>query len=339
MVSPVVIGDREVFTNASAGVVVSGSQYSSAEDLLRDADTAMYHAKAGGKSRFAVFEDGMNARAMRRLEIESDLHRALANNQFVVYYQPIVALTDGAMLEVEALVRWNRPNRGLVMPADFIPIAEETGLIFELGHWVLKQACQQAMEWHTNLMQQRPLRVSVNVSAKQLYRPSFVPMVREVLRETGLPGNMLKLEIAESVLMQERDAVIPTLNQLKEMGIKLAIDDFGASYTSMAYVSTLPIDTIKIDKEFIQKIGCREEHAIIEAIFALAKVLNVDITSEGIETADQLSELRTMGCSHGQGHYLARPMPAEHIGMLFMLPGQLNVFDDLGAIVDSRRAA
>lgn len=317
---PVHILDSDVFPNASAGVVVNGAHYSLAEDVLRDADTAMYEAKSEGKSRYVVFEDAMNIQAKRRLEIETDLHRALDEEQFEVYYQPIVSLEDGSIAEVEALVRWRHPTRGFLPPSEFIPVAEDTGLIVDLGEWVLRTACRQASQWRASDPSLSTLRVGVNVSVRQLRLPEFVSQVKSALSESGLPGGQLKLELTETIVIEDTDVIIPRLHQLKAMGVQLAIDDFGSGYSSMTYISTLPIDTLKIDKEFTAKLGSREQDAIVEAIVCLAKALNVDVTSEGIETVEQMDVLREIGCDKGQGYYFAKPMPADRLELVLTRP-------------------
>lgn len=307
--SPIILQGYEMFVTASIGIAVSVGGYGDADALLRDADIAMYQAKNAGKAHHVVFDRSMNHHAMERLELEAELRQAIDNGELRVHYQPIMTLDTGKVSEVEALVRWEHPRRGLVPPSKFIPLAEETGLIAALGQWVLREACHQAAAWHAQYPDQEPLIISVNLSAKQLQHADLVGQVAEVLRESGLPPQCLKLEITESVMMANVDATIAKLYQLKELGLSLAVDDFGTGYSSMAYLSRFPIDTLKIDRSFVNRMGRQsEDDAIVRAIVNLAKTLNLRITSEGIETSEQLAELQALGCDHGQGYLFARPL-------------------------------
>ncbi len=318
---PLLVSGREVFTTASLGIACeSGASLDASrtpDDLVRDADTAMYRAKTEGKSRAVVFDARMNAQAVNRLELEMDLRRALEKEEFRVFYQPIVSLETRRVCEVEALVRWEHPVRGLVPPGDFIPLAEETGLIVPLGLWVLREACTQIRAWQEASRSGRPLRLSVNVSARQLQQPDLVAQVAEVLEETGLAPGCLKLEITESVMMLDADDTIPRLHALRALGICLAVDDFGTGYSSMAYLSSLPIDTLKIDRSFVSKMGRSDDDAaIVRAIVTLAKTLNLQITCEGIETPAQLAQLCALDCDQGQGYHFSRPLPAADCAAL-----------------------
>lgn len=313
---PLVVQGHTLFVSASIGVAQSGlamgvARTAQADDLLREADIAMYQAKNGGKSRCAVFDRRMNAEVMERLELEGDLRHAIAQNELVLHYQPIVSLETGALQEVEALVRWEHPRRGLIPPLRFIPIAEETGLIVPLGLWVLREACRQARVWQWEHPQEPPLVVGVNLSARQLEQPDLVAQVSAVLAETGLPAASLKLEITESVMMGNAEGMALQMRQLKALGVRLAVDDFGTGYSSMAYLSAFPLDTLKIDRAFVSKIGEPEGQAILQAIITLAHSLHLQITSEGIETLDQCRHLQALGCERGQGYYFARPQTSE----------------------------
>lgn len=312
--TPILVGGREIVTTGSLGIAASLGDLRLPDELLREADTAMYRAKTTGKARSIVFDRSMNAQALDRLNLEMDLRRALEMGEFRVYYQPIISLASGAVSEVEALVRWEHPERGLIPPIHFIPLAEEIGLIVPLGLWVLREACRQTREWNEGSDRRPPLTVSVNVSARQLKMPDFVAQVVQVLSETGFDTACLKLEITESVMMQETDVTIGKLHALKALGIRLAVDDFGTGYSSMAYLSSLPIDTLKIDRAFVGKMSQHtEDAAIVRAIVMLAKTLNLRITSEGIETVEQLTQLRALECDLGQGYHFSRPLPADQL--------------------------
>lgn len=317
---PVRIYEREVFTAASVGVAISENWDVAPEVLLRDADTAMYQAKAAGKGHYVVFERSMNDRILERLELEADLRRAVENREFRLYYQPIVDLDTGAMRGVEALVRWNHPKRGWIPPGKFIYIAEETGLIVPLGRWVLEEACRQANIWHTRYPDDKPLVISVNLSARQLQEGSLVDEVARVLAVSALSADHLELEITESVMMIDAEATIARLRALKALGVRLAVDDFGTGYSSMAYLSKFPLDTLKIDRSFVETLGPQDEkRAIVRAILTLAKTLNLSVTSEGIETPEQLEQLREMGSNRGQGFYFAHPLTPEMVNGLLGL--------------------
>ncbi len=318
---PLLVSGREVFTTASLGIACESGLTLGAErtpdDLVRDADTAMYRAKTEGKSRAVVFDSNMNAQAVNRLELEMDLRRALEKEEFRVFYQPIVSLETRRICEVEALVRWEHPVRGLVSPGDFIPLAEETGLIVPLGLWVLRHACEQVRAWQEAQHCGRPLRLSVNVSARQLQQPDLVAQVAQVLEETGLAPACLNLEITESVMMLDADDTIPRLHALRALGVSLAVDDFGTGYSSMAYLSSLPIDTLKIDRSFVTQMARSDDDAaIVRAIVTLAKTLNLQITCEGIETPAQLAQLCLLDCDQGQGYHFSRPLPANDFALL-----------------------
>lgn len=318
---PLLVSGREVFTTASLGIACESGASMDAprtpDDLVRDADTAMYRAKTEGKSRTVVFDAGMNTQAVNRLELEMDLRRALEKEEFRVFYQPIVTLETRRVCEVEALVRWEHPVRGLVPPGDFIPLAEETGLIVPLGLWVLREACVQVRVWQEAQHSGRPLRLSVNVSGRQLQQPDLVAQVADILEETGLAPSCLKLEITESVMMLDADDTIPRLHALRALGVCLAVDDFGTGYSSMAYLSSLPIDTLKIDRSFVTKMGRSDDDAaIVRAIVTLAKTLNLQITCEGIETPAQLAQLCSLDCDQGQGYHFSRPVPAADFAAL-----------------------
>jgi len=304
---------RTVFTTVSIGMALSNSEYSLPEEILRDADTAMYAAKASGKARYSIFDTAMGTRAIARLEIETDLRRALAADELVLHYQPEVDLRSGAIIGFEALVRWQHPRRGLVPPLEFIPIAEETGLIVPLGAQVLEGACVQMRRWQREFPNLADLKISVNLSGRQFLSKDIVPMVERSLRVSGLPPRCLDLEITESVLMEDTDAAIRTLLELKSLGVGLQIDDFGTGYSSLSYLHRLPFDTLKIDRSFVNSMGVQEDGLeIVRTIMTLAQSLRLRVIAEGIENRVQLSYLRDMGCGYGQGYHFYRPLDVDH---------------------------
>jgi diguanylate cyclase (GGDEF)-like protein/PAS domain S-box-containing protein len=312
--SPVRLENREVFTTVSIGIALSTPEHDHPGQLLRDADVALYRAKAQGKARYAIFDPGMDAQAMERLELETDLRHAVERGELRAYYQPIVDLATGRVCEVEALLRWEHPRRGMISPLQFIPLAEETGLIIEVGHWVLVEACRQALRWQIEHPTVPPLTVSVNLSVRQLQNPALVEEVAGVLAATGLDPATLRLEITESVVMEDAESTAETLRALKQLGIELAIDDFGTGYSSLSYLNRFSIDAVKIDRSFVAQIGkSPRDTTIVRAIIALASSLQLGVTAEGIESAEQLRQLRQLGCDRAQGYFLARPTPPDEI--------------------------
>jgi diguanylate cyclase (GGDEF)-like protein len=303
---------REVFVTASVGIAISTGDDDTAESLIRTADLAMYQAKTSGKARYAVFDPEMNDRAWQRLEIETDLRRALDRGEFVLHYQPIVDLASGRIEELEALIRWQHPKRGIVPPNAFIPIAEETGLIVPIGRWVLEQACEQLRAWGND-----DLVVSVNLAARQFQDPQLLSEVGRVLTQTGIAPRQLKLEITESAAMHDAAATETTLRQLKALGVGLAIDDFGTGYSALSYLKRFSVDTLKVDRSFVNGIGHNiDDTAIVSAIVALARTMGLEVTAEGVETADQREHLRVLGCNRGQGYYFARPRDRAEVSDL-----------------------
>jgi diguanylate cyclase (GGDEF)-like protein len=313
---PVRLGNRDFVGTASIGVATTKADGTLTDtgELLRDADLAMYSAKAAGRDRFAVFDPAMYADILREADERSQLEIALAHDEFVVHYQPIVDLPSGRLTGVEALVRWRHPQRGLIGPNAFIPLAESTGLIVPLGRWVLRQACRQAVTWHANLPGAEELRVSVNLSPRQFQYASLVGDVQEILVETGIDPGRVVLEITESLLMQDTDATIATLEQLRALGVQLAIDDFGTGYSSLSYLKRFPVNILKIDRSFVNGITTDPEDATLaEAVVQLGRALHLQTVAEGIETADQQAALRLLGCEYGQGYLYARPAEASEI--------------------------
>ena len=306
----------EIYTSASVGVAYGREGYQEAEELLRDANIAMFRAKSGGRGRRAIFDASMRRAAVNRLTLETDLRRAVERGEFMLYYQPVIALDSGAVTGFEALIRWNHPKRGLVMPGDFIPLAEETGLIVPLGRWVLVTACEEAVRWEK--LGLGPLQISVNVSARQLALPYLVEQVAQVVEQTGLAPERLNLEITESVLMDQAESVVAKLRELRRLGVGLHIDDFGTGYSSLAYLHRFPCDTLKIDKSFLLSHPTPDEDpwAIIGTIRSLAQLLGMAVTAEGVEQPEHLERLREIGCEHAQGFYMSRPVPADRIPAL-----------------------
>jgi diguanylate cyclase (GGDEF)-like protein len=310
--APFKLYGHELFTTASIGIVLRPAGYDEPEELLRDADTAMYRAKEGGKARHAVFDLAMRVKAVSLLRLETDLRRAVEQGEFVVYYQPVVWLASGRVVGFEALVRWQHPERGLVPPGRFVPLAEETGLIVPIGLFVLREASRQAALWRSRFPDNRPLSVSVNLSAVQLSRPGLADRVAEILEETGLDGRDLSLEITESAIMRDEAAVSAAFSRLKDLGVRLHVDDFGTGYSSLAALHRYPVDALKIDRSFISGMEAGGEKAeIVQTIATLAHQLGLDVVAEGVETPEQLERLREMGCDHGQGHFFSKPLPAE----------------------------
>lgn len=306
------IDGHELYISTSIGIALGNFEVDSPTDILRDADLAMYRAKSNGKAHYALFDRSLTYHAQERLELETDLRHAVERGELRIHYQPIIDLGTSRITEMEALVRWMHPKRGLIYPAQFIHIAEETGLILPIGQWVLREACRQAVVWQNQHPHKLPLVMSVNLSPRQFQQTNLVEMVNHCLQETRLPPQSLKLEITESMLMQDSENTETTLCKLKLLGVKLAIDDFGTGYCSLNYLKRFPVDTLKIDRSFIAGLGHNaEDTAIVRAIVAFGKALTLNITGEGIETQDQLEQLASLECEQGQGYYFSRPLSSD----------------------------
>ena len=298
-----------VFTSASIGIVPSSPGYEHAADLLRDADIAMYRAKEQGKARYAIFDQVMYEQTLELLQLESELRLALERQEFCLHYQPIVSLVTGRLTGFEALVRWRHPRYGFISPAKFIPVAEDTGLIVLIGEWVLRQACQQLHAWQTQYPTLAPLTMSVNLAAKQIKEANLLDRIARILTETGLDGKSLKLELTESMLMEDVQETVNTLLQIKAMNIQLSIDDFGTGYSSLSYLHSFPINTLKIDRSFVSQMNSdREKFEIVRTITALAHTLGIDVIAEGVETSEQFAQLQALGCEFGQGYFFSKPL-------------------------------
>jgi diguanylate cyclase (GGDEF)-like protein len=318
---PFHLQEHEVFISTSIGIALSTSQDKEPESFLRNADIALYRAKANGKAGYEVFDAAMHTEALERLQLETDLRRAIERHELEVHYQPIVDLQTLEIIGFEALARWQHPTLGMVAPIKFIPLAEETGLIMKLGWWVLHEACQQMAQWQQEHPICRSMSMSVNLSSKQFLQADLLDQVFDAIARTSLPARSLKLEITESVLMNHGETTRAKLKRLKDKGIRLSVDDFGTGYSSLSYLHRFPIDTLKIDRSFVNRLGAQPEDknlAIVEAINALAHKLGMDVVAEGVETMEQQELLRAIGCEAAQGYLFARPAPASAIQQIIL---------------------
>jgi diguanylate cyclase (GGDEF)-like protein/PAS domain S-box-containing protein len=314
---PLMVAGKELVVRGSIGIsILEGTSGAGADELIRDADAAMYIAKRDGKGGYRLFEPEMHAGVLARLELRADLQRALENGQFELHYQPIVRLADGCVAGMEALLRWHHPERGLVVPGDFIPFAEETGLIVPIGRWVLREACRQAIAvqrlWSENGAEGN-LYMCVNLSVKQLQHSDVISDVRDALAESGLEPSLLTLEITESMLIDDPDIAVVKLKELRALGVRVAMDDFGTGYSSLSYLSRFPVDVIKMDRSFLRPDTTREAIDLSSAVVALGSSLSLEVVAEGIELDEQLSRLRDLGCELGQGFHFAHPMESGHL--------------------------
>jgi diguanylate cyclase (GGDEF)-like protein/PAS domain S-box-containing protein len=314
---PFNIGGHEVFTTVSIGIAPSTTGYDRAEDILRDADTAMYRAKSLGKSRYEIFDREMHAHAMSLLHMETDLRRALERGEFAVHYQPIVSLETGEVQGFEALLRWQHPVHGFIPPSEFIPVAEETGIILPVGRWALEEACRQMREWQEQFPHAAPMFVSVNLSGRQFSNPELTDQIEQALRATGLAPESLKLEITESVVMDDIENTIGMLRRLRALGVESSIDDFGTGYSSLSYLHHFPSTTLKIDRSFISRMADQGENTeIVRTILLLARNLCMKVVAEGVETEGQLAQLQALSCDYGQGYLFSKPASATAIAKL-----------------------
>ena len=331
---PFVLDGNEAFVGVSIGIAEGGPETRSAEDLLREADTAMYHAKSDGRGRFRLFDPAMHRRATQRLQLEMDLRKAVKAEEFCLHYQPIIHLPNDSISGFEALIRWNHPRNELIRPDVFIPAAEELGLIGPLGTWVIRDACRQAVAWEREFRDAPPLTISLNCSIRQFYRANFLDEVCRILEESGANPRLLKIEVTESTLMDKPDVVCPVLEGLRKLGVRIGIDDFGTGYSSLAYLHRLPLDVLKIDRSFVSSMNSSDENQeIVHTIITLGRSLGLDVVAEGVETEEQRKLLVELGCTHAQGYLFSRPVPAADVERLLMSwQGRANLISDPASI-------
>jgi predicted signal transduction protein with EAL and GGDEF domain len=317
LLSPFVLERNEHVVTASIGIVLAGGADRDAEGLLRDADIAMYRAKQRGPGNWEIFDEALRNRALERVATERALRHALEAGELRLHYQPIVRLDGRILQSVEALVRWQHPERGLLPPGEFIPIAEESALILQIGAWTLREACEQASRWRASFGDLAPLPMSVNVSARQLTQVELPEIIRQVLAETGLSAGDLAIEVTETALIEDSSVPAASLHELKALGVTIVLDDFGTGYSSLSRLQSFPIDVLKIDRSFVMRLGTGEDDcAIVRAIAAMASALGLEVVAEGVESAEQAAEAQALGCGWAQGYYLARPAPATEIESL-----------------------
>jgi diguanylate cyclase (GGDEF)-like protein len=317
LAAPFQVDGNEIFVSASIGIAFGSLSYAKAEEILRDADTAMYRAKALGRSRHEVFNEELHLAALDRLKMETDLRHAIEEKSFGVQYQPIVALADGRMVGFEALVRWRHPVWGLVPPDQFIQVAEETGLILPIGRWVLSEACGRMHKWQQDHPSDPPLAINVNLSRRQLLQADLLEQIRLILKDTELPAESLRLEITESAILENPEGAVEFLNHLKSLDIGLCVDDFGTGYSSLSSLQQFPVNVLKIDRSFIRGMGPEgEKDEIVRAVVGLAHSLRMKVVAEGVETEGQLRRLRAMSCDYGQGYLLCRALDADAVDRL-----------------------
>lgn len=308
------LAGAEVTTSASMGIVTSSMSHDQPEQVLRSADMAMYRAKAAGRARYEMFDRAMHTDALERLQLETDLRRAVEDGEFVLHYQPIVSLRSGRVTGLEALIRWQHPQRGLVHPGDFINVAEETGLIIPIGKWVLFEACTQIVQWQRRHPRSAPLTIGVNLSVKQFSQPDLIDQIRTALDNTGALASSLRLEITEAAIIDKGRAAVAILAKIRELGAQVYLDDFGTGYSSLSYLHGLPIDAIKIDREFVSTMDTDDKHLrLVRTILTLAEIVNVRAEAEGISSAEQLRELRSLNCEQGQGYLFSAPITIEAV--------------------------
>jgi diguanylate cyclase (GGDEF)-like protein len=300
---------HELYVSITIGIAVGTHEYQQPEEIVRDADTAMYNAKVRGKACYLVFDKSMHVNALDRLELEIDLRHAIERKEFVLYYQPIITLENRSIMGFEALIRWQHPQRGFLLPMEFIPLAEETGLIIPLSLWIIREACRQMRIWHQQAASESPLIVSINISPKHFKHVNFVDQIITILDETTLNPEHLALEITETVIMDNTDHMIAVLSQLKDLGIKIHIDDFGTGYSSLSYLQRFPINTLKIDRSFIGRLGgTGKDIEIVQSIINMAHNMKLHVIAEGVEKAENLKILENLKCEYAQGYLFSHPL-------------------------------
>ena len=326
-VAPFQVENREIFLNLSTGIVLGTAEATEADQLLRNAELAMYESKSAGKGRCQVYNQQMHQKALERMQLEIDLRKGIKNNEFTLFYQPIICLQTGLIKGFESLIRWQHPEQGIISPGKFIPVAEETGLIIPLGIWVLEEACRQTKLWQQKYQGSSPLTINVNVAVQQFSYSSLVEEIDRILAETGLEPSCLKLEITESAIMENDHSAREVLEQLRERNISICLDDFGTGYSSLSYLHQFPVDNIKIDRSFVSRIeDSQEPNKIIDAIVDLAHHLDITVTAEGIETEEQLNYIRHTNCEFAQGYYFYSPLNAEAVEGMEILQQQQPLF-------------
>jgi EAL domain-containing protein (putative c-di-GMP-specific phosphodiesterase class I) len=315
---PISVGSHEVFTGVSIGIVFNDANYQQPDEILRDADNALYRAKATGKGRNVIFDSALHERAMASLRLENDLRRAVARKEFFFQYQPIVSLANGKIYGFEALMRWQHPERGLLLPDSFLDLAEETGFLSEIGEWLLLEACGLIRTWQKMLPDGYPLSLSVNLSRRQFKQPNLVDQIKFILSETSIEPSSLCLEITEGVFASQ-NGTHKMLTRLHELGVQLHMDDFGTGFSSLSVLHQAPIDTLKIDRSFVKRLngGGQEESTVVRAIMMLAREMKMNVIAEGIETDKQAAYLKTLNCPYGQGFLFSKPLPVEDVTALF----------------------
>jgi len=309
---PFHLDGHEIFTSASIGIVISSDRFKNANDLLRGADTAMYAAKTNGRRRHEFFNEQMYSKAVTMMGLESDLRRAIDRKEFSVFYQPILSVQTQKLVGFESLVRWKHPEQGYVSPAKFIPLAEDSGMMVPIGDWVFENVCLQVMEWKRQGVVQSGFYVSINVSARQLHQPDFVTNIKEVLRKCDLDPELVRIEITETVLLDENEVVLANLEALKRLNLQLYLDDFGTGYSSLSLLRKLDIEKLKIDQSFVRQLeNDGESREIVQGVIGLSHNLGIDVIAEGVETLEVFNKLKELGCDYVQGYYFSRPVCAE----------------------------
>ncbi len=317
MDEPFIIEGLEIFTAASVGIVVGDVHYDLAEDILRDADTAMYQAKRAGRSCYAVFDQTQQMHASALFQLETDLRRAIEREEMRVYYQPIVDIQKGRLVGFEALIRWHHSHRGLIAPGQFLPVAEETGLIVDLDRWLWRTAVHQLADWQTRFGEDLDLKISVNCSNRSFHRPDVTTFISEILQEADLPGSSFTMEVTEGVVIDDTETAVKELEALRAMGIRISLDDFGTGYASLSVLHSLPIDILKIDRSFVKRMDRRADGTqLIQTVIDMGNKLGMQCVAEGIEIRRQLEQLRDMQCDYGQGYLFSKPLDADLTGAL-----------------------